>query len=157
MGYCYLRFCTAESKPWRRHLLKLLAIFCISQTSFQTHETGKKIIKIVCLVVFLIFVAILMPKMKQATTNVTGPPKDIWMFCLTMEHKSTCDLFFWRYSKNITKFLFWVLWTCLATSIKSNNVNFFIYLQKMISVTKFLFEILQTYYFDYFENAWSSH
>ena len=45
------------------------------------------------------------------------------MFCITIEHKSSCDTFSLIYCKNFTNFLFWVLWTCLATSIKSDNAN----------------------------------
>ena len=64
------------------------------------------------------------------------------MFCITIEHKSSCNTL----CKNITNFLFWVLWTYLA-------------MQKMNSLPNFFFwdivKILQTYYFEYFENAWS--
>ena len=81
------------------------------------------------------------------------------MFSIKMEHKSSCDFFFLIYCKNITNFLFWVLWTCLATSIKNDNAN----LQKLQCLsacknwTPFLtsfFQILLTCYFQYFENAW---
>ena len=61
---------------------------------------------------------------EQVTTNMTGPPYNIWMICITTEHKSSCDTFFLRYYKNITNFLFWERWTCLVTSIKNNNPNF---------------------------------
>ena len=37
--------------------------------------------------------------------------------------QSTCDNFFLIYCKNVTKFLFWVFWTCMATSIKKDNTN----------------------------------
>ena len=40
------------------------------------------------------------------------------MFCITIEQKSSCDTFFLRYCKNIIKFLFWELWTCLTTYAK---------------------------------------
>ena len=30
-------------------------------------------------------------KVKQVTMNMTGPPQNIWMFCITIEHKSSCD------------------------------------------------------------------
>ena len=67
--------------------------------------------------------------------------------------------------KNITNFLFRVLWTYLATSIKSNYPNLrklwwnlmFICMQKMNSLTSFFWDILkilETYYFEYFKNAW---
>ena len=36
-------------------------------------------------------------------------------------------MFFLIYCKNITNFLFWVLWTCLAIS-QNHNPNFDIYL-----------------------------
>ena len=47
------------------------------------------------------------------------------MFYITTEHKSSCDNFFSIYCTNITNFLFWVLWTCLATSIKNDNANLY--------------------------------
>ena len=50
-------------------------------------------------------------------------PKIIWMFCTTIEHKSRCTTFLLIYCKNMTNFLFWVLCSCLATSIKNNNAN----------------------------------
>ena len=56
---------------------------------------------------------------KQVTMNMTGPPLNIWLFCITIEHKSSWDTIFLIYCKNSTKFLFWVLWTCQATSIKT--------------------------------------
>ena len=31
--------------------------------------------------------------------------------------------FFLKYCYNVTNFLFWVFWTCLATSIKNDNTN----------------------------------
>ena len=43
------------------------------------------------------------------------------MFCITVEQKSSCNTFFLIYCKNITNFLFWVPWTCLAISIKKDN------------------------------------
>ena len=57
---------------------------------------------------------------------------------------------------NIITFLFWVLWTCLATSIKNNNVN----LQKLwcLPARKKWTPSLTSYlgcYFQYCENAWS--
>ena len=58
---------------------------------------------------------------KVVTMNMTGPPKNIWIFCITIEHKSSYEIFFLLiYCKNITNFLFWVYWTCLNTSIKNN-------------------------------------
>ena len=45
------------------------------------------------------------------------------MFRITIEHKSSCNTFFLIYCKNITNFLFWILLTCLVTSIKNNNIN----------------------------------
>ena len=59
MRYCYLRFYTAESRPGGEHLIKILGIFHISHTSFQAHETGTNCPKIVCLVIFLIYVVTL--------------------------------------------------------------------------------------------------
>ena len=56
---------------------------------------------------------------KYITINMAGPPQNIWMFSITVEHKSSCNTL----SKNITNYLFWVLWTYLATFIKSNNPN----------------------------------
>ena len=43
--------------------------------------------------------------------------------------QGSCDNFFLIYWKNITKFLFWVFWICLATSTKKDNTN----LQKRLS------------------------
>ena len=37
--------------------------------------------------------------------------------------QSRCNNFFLIYCKNITNFLFWVFWACLATSIKKDNTN----------------------------------
>ena len=54
---------------------------------------------------------------------MTGYPWNISMFCIRIEHKSSCDTFFWIYGKNITDFIFLVLWTCPATSIKNDNAN----------------------------------
>ena len=56
------------------------------------------------------------------------------------------------YCNNTTNFLFWVLWTCLVTSIKNNNAN----LQKRwcLSACKQWPPSL-TCYFEYSENAWS--
>ena len=44
--------------------------------------------------------------------------------------QSSCSTFFLRYCKNNTNFLFWVLWTCMATSITIMPIcrNFDIYL-----------------------------
>ena len=28
------------------------------------------------------------------TTNMTGPPQNIWIICITIEHKSSCNTFF---------------------------------------------------------------
>ena len=50
-------------------------------------------------------------------------PQNIWIFCITIKHKSSCKTFFLRYCKNITNFLFSVLWICLATSTENNNPN----------------------------------
>ena len=58
MGYYYLRFYTAESRPGGEHLLKISGIFHIFHTSYKTHETGKNCPKIFILVIDLIFVAI---------------------------------------------------------------------------------------------------
>ena len=38
--------------------------------------------------------------------------------------KAAATLFFLIYCKNISNFLFWVLWICLATFIKNDNANF---------------------------------
>ena len=46
-----------------------------------------------------------------------------YMFCITIDHKISCYTFFLKYCKNITNFLFWVLWICLATS-KNGDANF---------------------------------
>ena len=59
---------------------------------------------------------------KQVTKNMTGPSKNIWIFCTTKEHKST---FFLLCCKSITIFQFRVLWTRLATSIKNDNGNLY--------------------------------
>ena len=61
---------------------------------------------------------------EEVTTNMTWHPQNIWMICITVEHKSSCDTFFLIYCKNITNFLFWELCACLATSIKNDNANF---------------------------------
>ena len=50
--FCYLRYCTAESRPGGEHLLKISEIFHISNPSFQVHETRKNCLKFVSLVVF---------------------------------------------------------------------------------------------------------
>ena len=86
---------------------------------------------------------------KQVTKNMTGLLKNIWMFCITIEHKSVAT-FFLKYCKNITHFLFWVFWTCLATSIKKGKYQHvealtFICVPKMILIPNFFFEILQRY------------
>ena len=95
------------------------------------------------------------------------------MFCITIEHKNSCNTFFSIYCKNITTFLYWALWKCLATSIKKDNAS----LWKTWSLfpcekwtpsqneVVFLFfffffffwdtmKVLQTCYFKYFDNAW---
>ena len=59
--------------------------------------------------------------MEQVTTNMTGSPY-IWMFCFTIDHKTVATIFL-IYCKNITNFLFWVLWTCTSTSIKKDDTN----------------------------------
>ena len=43
---------------------------------------------------------------------------------IAIEQKSSCNPFFFTYCENITNFLFWIIWTCLAVSIKINNANF---------------------------------
>ena len=45
------------------------------------------------------------------------------MFCITIENKSICHSFFLVYFKNITEFLFCILWTSFTTSIKKDNAN----------------------------------
>ena len=62
------------------------------------------------------------------------------MFFITIEQKSSCDPFCLIYCKNITSFLFWVLWTRLVTSIKNSNVNFDVYLhaKNQLHLTSFL-------------------
>ena len=50
-----LRYDNAESRPGGEHLLKVSAIFDISNISFQVLGTGKNCLKIVTLVNFLIF------------------------------------------------------------------------------------------------------
>ena len=47
MGHCYLRFCTAESRPGGEYLPKISGIFLNSNTSFKAHETGKNCPKFV--------------------------------------------------------------------------------------------------------------
>ena len=47
IGYYYLRYYTAESRPGGEHLQKISGIFLISQTSFQAHETEENYQKIV--------------------------------------------------------------------------------------------------------------
>ena len=37
----------------------------------------------------------------------------------------SCNNFFLIYCKNITNFLFWVFWTCMATFIKKDNTNLY--------------------------------
>ena len=37
--------------------------------------------------------------------------------------QSSCNNFFLIYRENITNLLFWVFWTCLATSTKKDNTN----------------------------------
>ena len=73
------------------------------------------------------------------------------MFCITIEHKNSCNTFFLIYFKNITTFLYWALWKCLATSIKNDNASlkffFFFFFWDTVKV-------LQTCYFKYFDNAW---
>ena len=65
------------------------------------------------------------------------------MFYITIEHKSSCNIFFLTYCKNITNFLFWVLWTCLAVSFKKDNANLqklmFICMQKVNFIFNFFF------------------
>ena len=61
---------------------------------------------------------------KQVTTKMARPPQNIWMFYITIEHKSSYNTFFLIYCWNITNFLFRILWACLTASIKSNNANF---------------------------------
>ena len=53
---------------------------------------------------------------KQVTTNMTGPSWNIWMFCMTIEQQAVTTIF-----HNILQYLFWVFWTCLATSIKKDD------------------------------------
>ena len=50
-----------------------------------------------------------------------------------------------QYYKNISNFLFWVLWTCLAFSIKNENTNFDFYLHEKMNSTPNFFEILQRF------------
>ena len=50
-------------------------------------------------------------------------PINILMFCITIRTQSSCNNFFLIYFKSITNFIFWVFWTCLATSIKKDNTN----------------------------------
>ena len=68
------------------------------------------------------------------------------MFCIAIEHKSSCDTFFLLYFENITNFLYWVLWTCIATLIKKGKAILYkliiICMQKMNSIPNFFFEIL---------------
>ena len=45
------------------------------------------------------------------------------MFCITIKHKNSYNTFFLTYCKNITNFLFWVRWTCLAISIENDKSN----------------------------------
>ena len=82
------------------------------------------------------------------------------LFYLTIECKSSYHNSFIIYCNDIANFLFWVLCTCLATSTKNDNTN----LQKLLMFmcmhkSKLLFwdivKILQTCYFDYFENVWA--
>ena len=85
---------------------------------------------------------------KQVTLNMTGPPWNIWMFCTTIEHKSSCKTFFLIYStycKNIINFFLGTLdmsghfhqkWYCHCR-------NFKVYLHaKINSISIFFFEIL---------------
>ena len=62
------------------------------------------------------------------------------MFWIKIEHKSSCDTNFLIYSKNITNLLFWVLWTCLTTSIKKwcqHVETLFMFMQKRNSIPYF--------------------
>ena len=69
--------------------------------------------------------------------------------------------------QNITNFLFWEPWLCLFTSIKNDNANlqelwcsskckkWTPFLTSFLRYCKYIADILQTCYFEYFENAWS--
>ena len=59
--------------------------------------------------------------MKQVTTNMAAFAKK---YLNALNHNGTQKQLL-RHCKYITKFLFWVLWTYLANSIKNNNVNLF--------------------------------
>ena len=61
------------------------------------------------------------------------------MFKIAIEHSSSCNTFFLIYCKNITNFLFWILWICVTISI-------------FLTFLKYCKD-LQTFYFEYFENA----
>ena len=90
------------------------------------------------------------------------------MFCIIVKHKSRFDTFFLIYCKNITKFLFWALWTCLPTCIKNNNANLqkpwclSLYKRWTLSLTFFLRHckgianlLLWELVLEKFENDWS--
>ena len=94
---------------------------------------------------------------------MAGPPWSIWMFEITIKHKSSCNTLY----KNITNFLFCVLWIYLTTSIKNNYLNLWKlwcpsaykkwipFLTSFLRYCKDVANLLLWVYFEYFENAWS--
>ena len=80
------------------------------------------------------------------------------MFCITIEHKNAAVLF----AKILLTFCFGYLYISGHFSQKQSQLvetSMFICMQNMSSLPNFLFwdvvKILQTYYFEYFQNAWS--
>ena len=71
-------------------------------------------------------------KQKQVTTNDWIPPQISDCFASQQNTKWVATLFPWCY-KNIINFLFWVLSTRQATSIKNDIVNFIFFRMKIIA------------------------
>ena len=73
---------------------------------------------------------------------------------ITVGHEKQLQSFFLlKCCKNITNFLLWILWTCLAITIMVCLSA----CKKWTSLLTFLkyCKDLLTFYFEYFENAWS--
>ena len=59
---------------------------------------------------------------QKVATNMNESPWNNWMFYIILKTKSSCETFFSIYWTN-TNFLFWVFWTCQATSIENDNTK----------------------------------
>ena len=91
---------------------------------------------------------------------MAGAPQNIWMFCITIEHKKAPATLF---AKILTTSYLGTL-DILLSSISSKTIiptckNFDVHLHAKNELPYLFFwymvKILQIYYFEYFENAWS--